>query len=163
VAYIPQNLGLVRRRTALQNTLVGALGRTAGLRALLDWFPKQTVAEARLLLAEVGLDHKRAEPVACLSGGERQRVAIARALLMRPQLILADEFVSQLDAVTAQQILELMRRQADSGVGFLVTTHDPELVAKYADQVMVLRAGRVVYNAAADEAPPAALLKLLET
>ncbi len=162
VAYIPQTLGLVRGRTALKNTLAGALSRTGWWRSLLGHFPSDVVRQAHAILERVGLAAKTHEPVACLSGGERQRVAIARALMMRPNLVLADEFVSQLDAVTTREMLDLMRAQTSEGTGFVVTTHDPEIAAEYADRVLIMRNGRVVFEAEAANVSARMLLDRLE-
>jgi phosphonate transport system ATP-binding protein len=144
VAYIPQTLGLVRSLSAEENVLTGALRRMGAWRSLLKAFPSPLRQEARALLADLGLAAKIEERVGRLSGGERQRVAIARALMQRPQLVLADECVSQLDPVTAREILRLMRRSAEGGVGWLVATHDLELVSDYADRVAIMQAGRII-------------------
>jgi phosphonate transport system ATP-binding protein len=146
VAYVPQTLGLVRNMTALENALAGALGRTGTVRTLLRSFPKGIVEEARATLTSLGLGHKMDDQVFSLSGGERQRVAIARALMQQPALILADEFVSQLDPITAEEILEMMRRIAAGGVGFLITTHETDVVAHHADRVVVMRQGVISHD-----------------
>jgi len=161
VAYVPQTLGLVRSMTALENTLAGALNRTGTLRSLLRSFPKHTVEEARACLASLGLADKMNERVYHLSGGERQRVAIARALMQRPSLILADEFVSQLDPVTTEEILAMMQGIAHSGVGLLITTHETDVVANYADRVIVMRQGSVIHDAPARLLSMEGMLELL--
>lgn len=149
IAYVPQTLGLVRSSTALENVLVGGLSRTSLVRSLLKWFPREAVDEAEAHLAQLGLAGKVLAPVHRLSGGERQRVVIARALMQRPAVILADEFVSQLDPATSEEVLGLMRGVADSGVSFVVTTHQTDLVSRFADRVVVLRDGEVVYDGSA--------------
>ncbi|MEU0507907.1 ABC transporter ATP-binding protein [Amycolatopsis sp. NPDC006125] len=98
------------------------------------------------LLADVGLptSYVSRRPSA-LSGGQRQRVAIARALASRPDLIVLDEPVSALDAVTRAQILDLLRRLRDRhGLAYLLISHDLAVVASAADHLVVLRDGRVV-------------------
>ena len=75
---------------------------------------------------------------------EKKGVGIfARALMQRPSVILADEFVSQLDPVTADDILERVRGIAGRGVGLLITTHETDVVAKFADRILVMDEGRV--------------------
>lgn len=162
VAYIPQTLGLVRSLTALENTLVGALGRTGTLPSLFKIFPKATIKEALATLSSLGIGHKVNEKVYNLSGGERQRVAIARALMQRPSIILADEFVSQLDPVTAEDILRMMRTIASQGVSLLVTTHETDIVAKYADWVVVVREGRTLHYGPATDLTERNMLELLQ-
>lgn len=146
VAYIPQTLGLVRSMTALDNTLTGGLVRTGTVRSLFRSFRRELVDEAKETIASLGLAHKFHQPVQTLSGGERQRVAIARALMQKPSLILADEFVSQLDPLTAEETLDMMRDIAGQGVSLLITTHETDIVAGYADHVVVMAEGRVVHE-----------------
>lgn len=147
VAYIPQQLGLVRSRSALENTLTGAIARVPTWRALLGAFPSAIVAEARGTLDSLGIGHKVDERVRNLSGGERQRVAIARALMQRPAVILADEFVSQLDPTTAGETLALFREIVTRGVSVIMTTHELDVVKEFADRVVVLRGGEKVFDA----------------
>lgn len=147
VAYIPQQLGLVRARSALENTLTGALARAGTVRGLFRLFPSETVDQAWDTLARLGIGHKAHDPVYRLSGGERQRVAIARALMQRPRIILADEFLSQLDRNTTRSIMEFMQRLAADGITLLISAHDLELVTQYADRVIALRQGEIVLDA----------------
>ena len=162
VAYIPQQLGLVRNLTAMENALTGALSRVGALRSCLKLFPHELRADAQATLDSLGIGHKAEEKVYALSGGERQRVAIARALMQRPQLLLADEFVSQLDPVRRSALMEIMRGLAASGLALIVTTHNLELVARYADRALVLRDGAVVLDAAPREADIEALSREME-
>ena len=141
VAYIPQHLGLVRNLGVLDNVLTGALGRVAQLPSLLRCLPTAELRRAQELLERLGIGHKADEKVYALSGGERQRVAIARALMQEPRLLLADEFVSQLDMLTSRDILTIVRGIAGEGVAVVVATHEMELVDRYADAVIVLRDG----------------------
>jgi phosphonate transport system ATP-binding protein len=161
VAWVPQTLGLVRGMSALDNTLVGALARTNSVLSLARVFPGRLVREAEETLALVGLSDTRQQPVARLSGGERQRVALARALMQKPELILADEFVSQLDPVTTHEILSLMRQVAQAGVSFLVTTHEIEAVVRFSDRVLLVRDGKVVHDGPSGVAPVPRLMEML--
>jgi peptide/nickel transport system ATP-binding protein len=105
---------------------------------------KQLVREA---LADVGLDPAQfAERFPHeLSGGQRQRVAIAASLVLRPRLLLADEPVSMLDVSVRTGILELLDRlRREHSMGILMITHDLSTAAKYADRIIVMRAGRIV-------------------
>lgn len=162
VAYVPQTLGLVRSSTALDNALTGALSRVGTLSSLVRMFPGEIVDEAKETISRLGLSDKMHEPVWALSGGERQRIAIARALMQQPALILADEFVSQLDPITAEEILGMMREIAHvRNVSLLVTTHETDVVAEYADRVIVMADGRVVYDQPGGRLSEIQMLELL--
>lgn len=164
VAYIPQNLGLVRNLSVLENVLTGALTRVPALPALFHVFPKHEVEEALAVLGRLQIGHKAYEKVHSLSGGERQRVAIARAAMQRAPIMLADEFVSQLDPVTTHEIMDVVKRRAAMrGATIIQTTHELEIVAKYADQVVVLRDGVAVIEGAPDQIDLAGLSQAIKS
>jgi phosphonate transport system ATP-binding protein len=92
------------------------------------------------------LDHayKRADE---LSGGEQQRVAIARTLMQQPALILADEPVSSLDPKLSRVVLDILKRVCrEDGITALVSLHTLELTREYADRVIGLRNGQIVFD-----------------
>lgn len=164
VAYIPQNLGLVRNLSVIENVLTGALTRVPQLPALFHVFPKTEVEEALAVLGRLQIGHKAYEKVHSLSGGERQRVAIARAAMQRAPIMLADEFVSQLDPVTTHEIMDVVKsRAAMRGVTIIQTTHELEIVAKYGDYVIVLRDGAVAVAGAPREIDLAGLSQVIKS
>lgn len=88
-------------------------------------------------LAAVGLEHRLTHRASQLSGGEQQRVALARALVTRPAVVMADEPTGNLDSVTGEEILRLLRQTADDGQTIVMVTHD-EKSAAFADRVVRL-------------------------
>ncbi len=152
IGYIPQQLGLIRSRTALENVLMGALGRLGGLGPLLGLFPKEEVERARSLLSALGIEDKAHEKAFRLSGGERQRVAIGRALMQEPLVIMADEFVSDLDLPLAAEILGKMRQLVhQKGLSLVVNMHELPLVREYVDIAIVLKQGQIIFSGPAQE------------
>ena len=150
IGYIPQQLGLVRGASALENVLMGALGRMNGAGPLLGMFPRREVEQAMEYLSALGIAHKAHEQVFRMSGGERQRVAIARTLAQKPRVIFADEFVSDLDLPRAAQVLESMRDLCRrEGIAFVINLHEIPLVQELGDEVVILRGGRIAYRGAA--------------
>lgn len=100
--------------------------------------------DAGTALAQLRLDELATRPVAELSGGQRQLVGLAQAVARRPSVLLLDEPTSNLDLRNQLRILELVRRIAeDQPACVLVTVHDLNLTARFADQVVVLHRGRV--------------------
>jgi putative ABC transport system ATP-binding protein len=96
------------------------------------------------LLRAVDLSDRRDHRPAQLSGGQQQRVAIARALVAKPNVVFADEPTGNLDSVSSEEVLRLLRRAVDEfGQTVVMVTHDP-LVAAYADRIVSIADGRIV-------------------
>ena len=92
-----------------------------------------------------------------LSGGQKQRVNLARALAASPEVLLCDEVISALDTIVGANVIELLKRlRAQTGVSFVFISHDLSTVASFADEIVVLYAGRVVEQGKADQvlSPP---------
>ncbi|OYY05796.1 MAG: ectoine/hydroxyectoine ABC transporter ATP-binding protein EhuA [Acidocella sp. 35-58-6] len=110
----------------------------------------QAQAQARALLARVGLPEKEAAFPVELSGGQQQRVAIARALAMQPAVLLFDEPTSALDPEMVGEVLSVMRDLASSGMTMVVVTHEMGFARQVADRVVVMADGKII-----EEGPPA--------
>jgi phosphonate transport system ATP-binding protein len=145
IGYIPQQLGLVRNLSALDNVLMGALGRLGDTKTLLGIFPRAEIDAAHAALDMMGIDLKSDQQVFHMSGGERQRVAIARTLLQRPRLVIADEFASDLDVIMAYEILGRIRAAAEKEqITFIMSMHRIGLARKFGDDVLAMENGAIV-------------------
>lgn len=137
-----QGLGFVFQSFNLIPTLTVAENVELPL-ALNEIVPMEVERRSRRLLEELGLAGCRDRFPEDISGGEQQRAAIARAVIHEPKLVLADEPTGNLDAATAQHVLELLQRTCrDRNATLLVATHSADLAAR-ADRVVTIRAGRI--------------------
>ncbi|MBB3675018.1 amino acid ABC transporter ATP-binding protein [Modestobacter versicolor] len=140
--FVFQSFNLFPHLTALDNVVeapVSAQGRGR----------REVEAEARELLARVGLAGREGAYPRQLSGGQQQRVAIARALAMRPAVLLFDEPTSALDPELVGEVLAVMEDLARSGTTMIVVTHEIGFAREVADQVVFMDEGRVV-----EQGPP---------
>ena len=151
IGMVFQEYNLVERLTVMENLLSGRLGYVAAWRAWRRKFPPDDIRRAYELLDTVGLAgfaHQRAD---ALSGGQRQRVGIARAVMQEPKLLLADEPTSSLDPKTSVEIMELLADVARSrGIPVLINMHDVELAKRFADRIIGMEAGRIVFDGPAE-------------
>jgi ABC-type lipoprotein export system ATPase subunit len=146
----------VRRRRRLRRTSVGYifqnpvdnlieyLDATAQLRlaARLRGAPADP-SEMDRLLTVLGLGHRASHLPVQLSGGEQQRLAFACAVIGRPAIVVADEPTAELDSASADRVLQAVHDLRDSGVAFILSSHDPRVVES-ADHLLRLEHGRVV-------------------
>ena len=100
---------------------------------------------AKKLLELVGLKGFENHLPSQLSGGQRQRVAIARALANDPKILLCDEPTGNLDSKSGKEIMELLKKLNEEGKTIVVVTHNPEF-KKYADRVVYLKDGKIIYE-----------------
>jgi len=150
-AMIFQQHQLIGRQNTLRNVLAGRLGYYSSLRSLLPMREKDRRL-ALHCLERVGLLEKALERVDCLSGGQQQRVGIARALVQQPKVILADEPVASLDPARAHEIMSLLQRICkEDGITLVVSLHQVELAKAYAQRIVALSEGRVVFDGRVNE------------
>jgi len=152
-----REIGMIFQEPMTSLNPVLSIGRqlTEGLEIHMGMKPPEARARAIELLGMVGIpdpERRLAQYPHHFSGGMRQRMMIAMALACNPSLILADEPTTALDVTIQAQILELMRDLARRlGVAMLIITHNLGVVARYADRVNVMYAGRIIEQASAGE------------
>lgn len=146
-----QEYALVERLSVMENVLSGRLGYVGFWQSLFRRFPQADVDNAFRLLDRVGLSEfvdKRAD---ALSGGQRQRVGIARALLQDPWLLLVDEPTASLDPKTARQVMRLLTELAtEQQLTMIINIHDVPLAQMFAQRIIGLKSGEVVYDGPAN-------------
>ncbi|WP_313811314.1 phosphonate ABC transporter ATP-binding protein [Glutamicibacter sp.] len=148
-AMVFQKIHLVPRRTALDNVCTGGLARVNGLGSISPlFFSRDLREEAMACLERVGLAERALEKVGRLSGGQQQRVAIARALCQRATVLLADEPVSALDPLAAENVMELLAQLAhEENLAVAAVLHQPDLAIRHADRAIGLLHGRITFDA----------------
>jgi cell division transport system ATP-binding protein len=142
VPYLRRNIGLVFQdqkllydRSVYDNVMLPL--------SFSDHAPREAARRARAALDKVGLlARERANPIQ-LSGGEQQRLAIARAVVNRPSLLIADEPTANLDAESAQRIVEIFTAFHQVGVTVLIATHDQSIVERFSRRILHVEGGRV--------------------
>ena len=156
-----QEYALVERLTVMENVLSGRLGYVGFWRSFLRKFPQSDINAAFGLLEKVGLDtmvNKRADE---LSGGQRQRVGIARALIQKPDILLVDEPTASLDPKTSRQIMRLITELCEENqLAAIINIHDVALAQMYAERIVGLREGIIVYDGSPDDLKPDILTEI---
>jgi phosphonate transport system ATP-binding protein len=151
IGMIFQTFNLVKRSSVMRNVLAGRVGRLPTWRALLGWFPRDDLAVAHEALRKLDIEDKAFVRADALSGGQQQRVGIARAMAQEPKVVLADEPVASLDPPTSHLVMRDLRRINDDGITVIINLHFIDLAREYAQRIVGLRAGRVVYDGPARE------------
>jgi len=148
---------LIGRLTALQNVMLGRISAHTALRSLFP-LPRADRLLALQSLERVGLLDRALDRADELSGGQQQRIGIARAMAQRPQIVLADEPVASLDPATGEKVLaDLHRICREDGITAIVSLHQTELARRFADRIVGLASGRIVFEGAASQLSQAIL------
>lgn len=146
VGLIFQGGGLVRQLSAIDNVLCGKFGSLSTWETV-GGFPQRDRDRAFELLVSLGLKDQVYQKTGQLSGGQQQKVAIARALIQSPQILLADEPIAGLDAIAAQQVMEILARlHREQGMTIVVVLHDLGIATTYLERAIVLDAGGIAYD-----------------
>jgi phosphonate transport system ATP-binding protein len=147
IGVLYQNDNLIPHLRVVHNVLMGRIGHWGLARSVLSLFWPQQLPAARSALQSVELPDKLWSMPGELSGGQQQRVAIARLIVQRPQVMLADEPVSQLDIRLGREIIGLLAGVSRQiGATLLVNLHTLELLHEHFDRVIALRDGRLFWQ-----------------
>ncbi len=144
VGMVFQHFNLFPHMTVLQNITLAPIK----VRRLAQPEAERVAME---LLKRVGLESKAGARPAELSGGQQQRVAIARALAMHPKIMLFDEPTSALDPEMVNEVLDVMKNLAESGMTMMVVTHEMGFARQVADRVLFMDEGRIIEQGSPDE------------
>jgi len=155
VGMIFQSFNLVSRTTVLNNVLVSFVPELPMWRKLTGAFAKRHKIKALEALDKVGILDKAYVRVDQLSGGQQQRVALARTLAQQPDIILADEPIASLDPVTSRIVMDDFKRiNKDLNISVIMNIHHVEIALEYADRIIGVRKGEVVFDGAASQVTP---------
>jgi general L-amino acid transport system ATP-binding protein len=142
IGMVFQSFNLFPHLTALENVTLGPI-------RVRRWSRTKADQKAMELLERVGIPEQAHKHPAQLSGGQQQRVAIARALAMQPKIMLFDEPTSALDPEMINEVLEVMRELAVSGMTMLCVSHEMGFARAVADRMVFIDEGLIV-----EEGPP---------
>ncbi len=161
VGMIFQDHNLVPRLSVLKNVLTGRLSHMPTWSSILQLFGEEDLRIAHACLARVQLDDRAWSRANRLSGGQQQRVGIARALAQQPRAILADEPVASLDPKTARVVLDDLRRASrELGIAVLCNLHQVGYAMEFADRIVGIHAGAVVFDGTPKTLDAAALARI---
>ncbi|WP_125544298.1 phosphonate ABC transporter ATP-binding protein [Levilactobacillus lindianensis] len=164
IGMIFQDFNLIKRSTVQRNVLSGRVSYYPTWKSVLNLFSAADKDRAIHALERVNLTEKLYTRADELSGGQQQRVAIARTLMQDPKVILADEPVASLDPLTTQTVMDILKRlNQEDGITVIVNLHSVALARQYADRIVGLRAGAVVYDKAIADVTEADLTKIYQT
>ena len=156
-----QEYALVERLSVMENVLSGRLGYVGFWQSFMRKCPHSDNDEAFRLLARVGLDHMADKRADELSGGQRQRVGICRALIQNPELLLVDEPTASLDPKTSRQIMRLIKELCgERKLAAIINIHDVMLAQMFAERIVGLKLGEIVYDGPPDKLTPAVLTQI---
>ena len=152
VGMVFQSFNLVTRTTVINNVLTSRVPDMPLWKSIIGLYSKEDKVIALEALDKVGILDKAYVRADQLSGGQQQRVALARTLAQKPEIILADEPVAALDPITATQVMDDFKKiNKELNMSVLINIHHVDLALKYADRVIGIKAGEIVYDGPAKD------------
>ena len=152
VGMVFQSFNLVTRTTVINNVLTSRVPDMPLWKSIIGLYSKEDKVIALEALDKVGILDKAYVRADQLSGGQQQRVALARTLAQKPEIILADEQVAALDPITAKQVMDDFKKiNKELNMSVLINIHHVDLALKYADRVIGIKAGEIVYDGPSTE------------
>ena len=147
IGMVFQSFNLVTRTTVVNNVLTSRVPDMPLWKSIIGLYSKEDKVVALEALDKVGILDKAYVRADQLSGGQQQRVALARTLAQKPEIILADEPVAALDPITAKQVMDDFKKiNKELNMSVLINIHHVDLALKYADRVIGIKAGEIVYD-----------------
>ena len=152
IGMVFQSFNLVTRTSVIKNVLTSRVPDMPLWKSIIGLYSKEDKVIALEALDKVGILDKAYVRDDQLSGGQQQRVALARTLAQNPEIILADEPVAALDPVTAAQVMDDFKKiNKELNMSVLINIHHVDLALKYADRVIGIKAGEIVYDGPSSE------------
>ena len=152
IGMVFQSFNLITRTSVIKNVLTSRVPDLSPIKSLLGIYSKEDKIAALEALDKVGILDKAYVRTDKLSGGQQQRVALARTLAQNPEIILADEPVAALDPVTAKEVMNDFKRiNKDMNISVLINIHHVDLALEYADRVIGIKAGKIIYDGPSDK------------
>lgn len=152
IGMIFQHYNLVSRLSVIENVLHGRLGYKSTLAGMLGLYSEEEKQQAIHILEILGLQDQIYKRSNQLSGGQKQRVGIARALIQKPKILLCDEPIASLDPNAAKTIMDHLKDISSTmGITVLINLHQVDVALSYADRIIGINKGRVVYDGSPKE------------
>ncbi len=161
IGMVFQSFNLITRTSVIKNVLTSRVPDLSPIKSLFGLYSKEDKIAALEALDKVGILDKAYFRTDKLSGGQQQRVALARTLAQKPEIILADEPVAALDPVTAKEVMNDFKRiNKEMNISVLINIHHVDLALEYADRVIGIKAGKIIYDGPSDQVDDEVLEKI---
>lgn len=152
IGMVFQSFNLVNKTSVIRNVLTSRVADMPWWKALMGLYSEEDKIIALEALDQVDILEKAYTRADQLSGGQQQRVALARTIAQQPNIILADEPVASLDPITATQVMDDFKKvNKESNITIVANMHHVDMALKYADRIIGIKEGIVVYDGPSSE------------